>query len=107
MFMVPGVDEVLRVKGTAEITTREALRERCRERGRLPKIVIKVWVCAVFLQCAKALLRARLWSPEVQVSRTELPTMSQMLRDHTGLAGKEETQAQMVERYEQGFYEVP
>ena len=107
LFFVPGVDEVLRIKGVGEIRVDEALRGLCGEKGRLPKLVIRVEVHTAFLHCAKALMRSKLWSPEVQVDRAVLPTMGQMLRDHTGIHAQVETQKEMVERYEQALYDEP
>ena len=107
LFFVPGVDEVLRVKGVGEIRVDESLRGLCAEKERLPKLVIRVEVRTAFLHCAKALMRSKLWSPAVQVERTVLPTMGQMLRDHTGIKANPETQKEMVERYEQALYDDP
>ena len=107
LFFVPGVDEVLRIKGVAEIRIDEVLRTLCCEKGRLPKLVICVEVHTAFLHCAKALMRSKLWSPEVQVDGAVLPTMGQMLRDHTGIHAQVETQKEMVERYEQALYDEP
>ena len=90
-----------------EIRVDESLCTLCSEKGRLPKLVISVEVHTAFLHCAKALMRSKLWSPEVQVDRAVLPTMGQMLRDHTGIHAQVETQKEMVERYEQSFYDEP
>ena len=105
IFFVSGVDEVLRVKGTAEIRTDESLLALCLEKGRTPKLVISIEVQTAFLHCAKALMRSKLWSSEVQVERSVLPTMGQMLKDHTGMTDPVETQTEMVQRYEQALYE--
>lgn len=107
IFFVPGVDEVLRVKGVGEIRTDESLLALCIEDGRTPKLVVSIDVRTVFLHCAKALMRSKLWSAEVQVERSMLPSMGQMLKDHTGIKGPIETQAQMVERYGKVLYEEP
>jgi len=48
-------------------------------------------------------MRSRLWDPDVQIERTELPTMGQMVRDQIG-SGNVETQAEMVERYRDQLY---
>ena len=103
LFMVPGVDETLRVNGTAELRDDPDLTGRFAASGRSPRIVIQITVREAYLHCAKALMRSRLWDPDVQIERTELPTMGQMVRDQIG-SGNVETQAEMVERYRDQLY---
>jgi PPOX class probable FMN-dependent enzyme len=62
MFMVPGSTNVVRVNGQAVLTADDALRAGFEKAGRLPATVIVVTVAQVYFQCAKALMRARLWS---------------------------------------------
>jgi len=103
LFMVPGVDETLRVNGTAELRDDPDLTGRFAASGRLPRIVIQITVRQAYLHCAKALMRSRLWDPDARIERTDLPTMGQMLRDQIG-SGRAETQAEMVERYRDQLY---
>jgi PPOX class probable FMN-dependent enzyme len=103
LFMVPGVDEVLRVNGTAELLDDEALRRLFTRSGKLPRLVIRVTVKEAYLHCAKALMRARLWDPAARIERSALPTMSEMLRDQTG-DGPLEAQEEMVNRYRKVLY---
>ena len=37
-----------------------------------------------YFQCAKAVMRSRLWDPDRRVERSAFPPMSQVLRDHCG-----------------------
>lgn len=62
MFMVPGSTNVVRVNGTAVLTDDKALCQRFEKRGKLPKTVIVTKVGELYFQCAKAILRSRLWS---------------------------------------------
>jgi uncharacterized protein len=103
LFMVPGVDETLRVNGTAELRTDADLTGRFEVGSRAPTIVVRITVRQAYLHCAKALMRSRLWDPDARIERTELPTMGQMLRDQIG-SGKVESQAEMVERYRGQLY---
>jgi PPOX class probable FMN-dependent enzyme len=103
LFMVPGVDETLRVNGTAELRDDPDLTGRFAASGRSPRIVVQITVRQAYLHCAKALMRSRLWNPDTRIDRTELPTMGQMLRDQIG-SGRVETQAEMVERYRGQLY---
>ena len=99
LFMIPGVDETLRVNGKARLTDSPALLQRFSTAKRAPKLVIEVSVEDVYLHCAKALMRSKLWSVERHVNRAVLPTMGQMLNDQTGIQAPPETREQMVERY--------
>ena len=46
--------------------------------GKLPKTVIVVTVDRIYYQCPKALVRSRLWSPDAQIPRSEVPTAGQI-----------------------------
>jgi uncharacterized protein len=105
LFMVPGVDETLRVNGTAVLSTDETERKLCEDSRRVPKLLIRVSVHASYLHCAKALMRSDLWNAAKHIDRSLLPSMGEMLRDQ--VAGKLpaetvfETQQEMLVRYQQ------
>jgi uncharacterized protein len=103
LFMIPGVDETLRVNGAAELLTDAELAEPFRVGRRAPVVVLRITVREAYLHCAKALMRSRLWSAEAQIDRAELPTLGQMLRDQTG-SGAAESQAAMIARYQGELY---
>ena len=100
LFMIPGFDETLRVNGRALLSTDPSLIEQAADERRRPVVVIQVQVEQAYLHCAKAFMRSRLWSPQAQVQRSVLPTMGRMISDQTGLAGADETQEQMLARYQ-------
>ncbi|MFT7486208.1 MAG: hypothetical protein ACI9F9_002063, partial [Candidatus Paceibacteria bacterium] len=64
-----------------------------------PKLVIQLEVETLFMHCAKALLRSKLWAPESCIPRESFPTMGEILKDHLGHGGPAETREQMLERY--------
>jgi len=100
LFMIPGVDETLRVNGRARLLSDAALIERYfGDADRRPKLLIELQVEQAFLHCAKALMRSRLWQAESQQSRSCLPSMGEMLRDQTGGTAPPESQEAMVARY--------
>lgn len=84
LFLVPGIDETLRVNGLGRVVLQCDLLAECSVNGKPPRSGILVEVREAFLQCAKALRRSRLWSPDSQLSRESLPTLGQMLVDQTG-----------------------
>ena len=83
LFLVPGFDETLRVNGRARLTTDPDLLATLRVRDRLPRLAILVEVQEVFLHCAKALRRSRLWDPGALRDRHEMPSLSRMILDQT------------------------
>ncbi|SMY06801.1 pyridoxamine 5'-phosphate oxidase family protein [Flavimaricola marinus] len=62
MFMVPGSTTVVRVNGTAELTADPALCARFDRAGTQPRTVIVIRISEVYTQCARAILRAGLWT---------------------------------------------
>ena len=105
LFLLPGVDETLRVNGRAVLSTDPAERERCADARRVPALVIRVTVQASYLHCARALMRSALWDASRQVERSIMPSMGEMLRDQIGHRMSPDTvfenQAQALERYRQ------
>jgi PPOX class probable FMN-dependent enzyme len=99
LFLIPGVDETLRVNGRARLSDETALLAAFAGEKRTPKLVIEVKVEDVYLHCAKALMRSKLWDAASKVDRAVLPTIGQMINDQTGVQAPAETQEQMVERY--------
>ncbi len=99
IFMIPGVDETLRVNGDARLSCAPAQLARFAADKRQPKLVIEVTVVEAYLHCAKALMRSALWQASAQVDRSVLPTIGQMINDQTGSAAPAETREQMLARY--------
>jgi len=100
LFLVPGVDETLRVNGRARLVDDAPVLASLADEKRTPRLAIEVAVEDAYLHCAKALMRSRLWDPTRKVERSVLPTMGQMLAEQTGMAGVAETQAEMLKRYQ-------
>jgi len=85
LFIIPGVEELLRVNGTARLTRSQELLRSMSVNGKSLKIAIVVTVIEAFLHCSKALKRSRLWKDDYRIDRSELPTLGQMLADQTRL----------------------
>ena len=100
LFLIPGVDETLRVNGGARLSVDPEKLQHLATEKRTPKLLIEVTVEEAYLHCAKALMRSRLWSAEAKQDRNVLPTLGAMLADQLGLSAPAETQEQMVARYQ-------
>jgi PPOX class probable FMN-dependent enzyme len=81
IFLIPGVGETIRVRGTAVISRDPELIGQCEINGVKPTTVLVVSVQRVYFQCQRAVVRARLWDPDVRVDRTTLPTAGQLQRE--------------------------
>lgn len=79
MFMVPDCNNVVRVNGMASLTTDSEYIANFDDRGKKPRSVIVVEVSEVYFQCAKALMRSELWSP--QNSDAKLPTAGEFIKE--------------------------
>ena len=105
IFLVPGVNETLRVNGRATISTDPELTGRFVVRGKSPVTVLVVHVEEAFIHCAKALVRSELWNPDKQVERGCLPSAGRMLADHTGGSIDPVTyDAELIERHQRELY---
>lgn len=104
LFLIPGVDETLRVNGIAAIDDDLALRSAHIAEGKIPASVLVVTVREAYLQCGKAVMRSKLWAEESRIDRGLLPTMGEMLKDHTRSNDPAETQAEMLARYATTLY---
>ncbi|MPQ98082.1 pyridoxamine 5'-phosphate oxidase family protein [Modestobacter sp. I12A-02628] len=86
LFFVPGVEETLRVYGTATLVGPDALGLDLTEFGRAPLSVLVLQVRRAYVQCAKSVMRSRLWDPAARVERSALAPFGRVLRDHCQLA---------------------
>ena len=82
MFFVPGSTNVVRVNGTGRLSADATLLARfVRPDGKAPRSVTLVTVSEVYFQCARALMRAGLWTDGDQSAG--LPTAGDFLSEMT------------------------
>ncbi len=98
LFIIPGVDETLRVNGRVRLATDAVSLAPFVADARI-RLAIEVAVMDAYLHCAKALMRSKLWDPETRIDRASLPTMGEMLNDQTGTLSPPETREEMMARY--------
>jgi len=105
LFLIPGINETLRVNGVSEISMEPALLERWTVNGKHPRSAMRVTVREAYLHCAKALMRSKLWDDDYRIERTELPSYAQMLKDQgVTTQSVEELQAVIDESYATRLY---
>ena len=78
LFMIPGVGEALRVRGRAVICVDPELLASFAVQGKAPICVLRIAVEKVFFQCARSILRSRLWHPR-EHDTSGVPTPGTML----------------------------
>jgi uncharacterized protein len=80
-FLVPGSDILVRVNGTARLSADPELLGHFDRAGARPRSVIVVAIIEVYTQCARALIRSRLWRDGDQSAG--LPTVGDILSEMT------------------------
>lgn len=66
-FLIPGLIESLRIKGTATLSLDPELMAATVADGKLPRSVIVVTVHSAFIHCGKAVNRSRMWGEQYKM----------------------------------------
>ena len=105
LFLIPGCGETIRVTGRASICVDPALTQSFLVEGKAPRSVVIVAVDTVFYQCAKAIVRSKLWDASRHVERKSLPSAGTILADLTeGKMGGPEHDRTAPERLKATLY---
>lgn len=104
LFIVPGFDDTLRVNGRATLSNDPELLKLMSIAERTPKLAIVVKVDEVFMHCAKAFRRSRLWDPAHFQVRSEMPSLIKIILDETtGAPTNGDEMQKMDEQLEQDY----
>lgn len=98
LFLIPGIEETLRVNGTATLSTDPEIVRACAVGDVVPKVAITVTVDAAYIHCGKALRRGRVWEERPDVG--DMPSIACILRDQ---AVPELSVDQVAEVLEDGY----
>jgi PPOX class probable FMN-dependent enzyme len=106
LFMTPGLGETLRVNGRACVIRDADVLASMSKQGKQPPVGIGVEVEECFFQCAKALLRSRLWAWSAEHSDPPPFDFAEILVDQTKIEGLEvePLRQQIEESYKEGLY---
>ena len=85
LCIVPGLDETMRINGTASLTTDEAVLAATAIDGRTPKVAVVVEVSECYIHCAKALRRSKIWDTSSWPAADRRPSAAKILTDHMGI----------------------
>ncbi|MFE8702970.1 pyridoxamine 5'-phosphate oxidase family protein [Cytobacillus sp. FJAT-54145] len=101
LFLIPGLEETLRINGEAWVVRDEEILHKMQAFGKDPLLGIVVKVEECFVHCAKAFKRSHLWQPDSWLSKETLPNMPKMLAEHVNLPDVDEES--MVELLEESY----
>jgi PPOX class probable FMN-dependent enzyme len=96
LFFIPGIDETLRINGTARLSQDSELLAAAAVNGREPRLVILITVREAFLHCGKALKRSKLWQDDYRVDKRSFPSLGRMIVEQTKPANVTVEQADAV-----------
>lgn len=99
MFLIPGVNEALRVNGRAAISVDSGLCANLSMHGSAPRSVLWIEIDEVYFQCARAVMRSELWSRGAQGRPDGIPTAGEMTAEAShGMEGGPEYDAALPDR---------
>lgn len=84
LFLIPGAGTTLRLNGRAVLETDANLLASFAVDGKPPRSVMVITVQELYFQCARAIVRSRLWDNARHVDPATLPTPGQILGEMTG-----------------------
>ncbi len=104
IFLVPGINETLRVNGHATVTTDATLLSDCAAQGKQPRAGLLIAVEEVFFHCAKALIRSKLWDASRHVPRASFPTLGKIIADQTNATDAADADLRIEDSYRTRLY---
>lgn len=81
LFLIPGSNTTLRINGTAEISVDPDLLARLAMEDKLPRSAVVISIGEIYFQCARALMRARIWDRDAWPDAADLPTPGSLMRE--------------------------
>jgi PPOX class probable FMN-dependent enzyme len=104
LFFVPGVNETLRINGTASIVTDPELLAPLAIKSLIPASALEVTIRQVYFHCGRALLRADLWNPEKKIGRDDFPRLGTILADQVSGVDGDKANATLDLAYTTNLY---
>lgn len=104
IFIIPNVDETLRVNGRAFISADPNLLASMAMDGKAPNLAIVVEIDEVYMHCARAFLRSGLWQPEQWPDPETVPTLRAIVAEQRGLPAPDESAGKRQEEYRTSLY---
>ncbi|WP_322090990.1 MSMEG_1061 family FMN-dependent PPOX-type flavoprotein [Cytobacillus massiliigabonensis] len=87
VFLIPGLDEVLRINGKATIIKNKEILEKMSLNGKPPLLGIAVDVEECFIHCSRALKKSGIWSQNTWQNQETLPSSLEIFHAHLKING--------------------
>lgn len=87
VFIIPGVETVLRINGRAWLTKDEELLESMKLNDKLPIAAVGIEVQECFIHCSRALKLSEIWEQKSWLPEQDQPDGMDMFRAHIALNG--------------------
>ena len=104
IFIIPNVDETLRINGRAFLTAEPELLASMAIDGKAPKLAIVVEIDEAYMHCARAFLRSGMWRPERWPDPDAVPTLHAIMCEQKDLPPPDESQGKRQEEYRSVLY---
>jgi PPOX class probable FMN-dependent enzyme len=104
IFIIPAVDETVRVNGRAFLTSDPELLASMTMQGKAPKLATVVEIDQVYMHCARSFLRSGLWKPETWPDPETIPTLGAIMCEQKDLPPPDESQGKRQEEYRNVLY---
>lgn len=85
LFLTPGNDEIVRINGTASLSTDPELLESMSMAGKPALLAVIVQIDEAYVHCARAILRAKLWDPSTWPADDDVPSLRDMMAEQHSL----------------------
>lgn len=99
LFLHPGKEETLRVNGSAFVTIDDDVLDVCTAELCRPKSAIVIAPDEVFIHCAKAFRRGRVWDPTTWAETSDAPDAAAILFCQLDLGDPAPFRQQMIDGY--------
>jgi PPOX class probable FMN-dependent enzyme len=104
IFIIPNVDETVRVNGRAFITADPEILAAMAIQERAPNLGVVVEIDEVYMHCARAFLRSGLWDPEMWPDPETIPTLRAIMSEQKSLPPPDESAGKRQEEYRATLY---
>ena len=104
LFMIPGFDDTLRVNGKARFSHEPQLMQALAVDGRPAVGALLITVDEVFMHCAKAFIRSRLWDPASRQDRKQFPSLGRIIADQIAGVDADDADEKIDENYRTELY---
>lgn len=87
LFIIPGVEEVLRVNGKASVIKDQEILKEVDLDGNVPLLGIGIDVEEVFVHCPRAIGKSGIWKVETWTNKEQIPTLLEIFHAHLEING--------------------